>query len=69
MDDVFFQMVIKEEEILGIILDDPNLRVIKCTPQASIKNITGKSVVLDVLCQDENRKYYNIEVRGSKDCY
>ena len=71
MDDVFFQKMMEDkevcEEILRIILDDSKLQVVECVPQASIKNINGKSVVLDVLCRDETGKYYNIEVQKADD--
>ena len=71
MDDVFFQKMMEDkevcEEILRIILDDSKLQVVECVPQASIKNIIGKSVVLDVLCRDETGKYYNIEVQKADD--
>ena len=71
IDDVFFQKMVEDkevcEEILQIILENPKLRVIECMPQVSIKNVTGKSVILDALCQDENGKYYNIEVQKAND--
>ena len=71
MDDVFFQKMMEDkevcEEILRIILEDSGLQVIECIPQASIKNVAGKSVVLDVLCRDKDGKYYNIEVQKADD--
>ena len=43
------------------------MRVIECVPQASIKNLNGKSVVLDVLCRDNDGKYCNVEVQKADD--
>ena len=67
MDDVFFQKMMEDkevcEEILRIILENSKMRVIECVPQASIKNLNGKSVVLDVLCRDNDGKYCNVEVQ------
>ena len=37
------------QEILRIILGDSNLTVEKVVPQSSIKNLLGRSVVLDVV--------------------
>ena len=71
MDDVFFQKMMEDkevcEEILRIILEDSKMRVIECVPQASIKNLNGKSVVLDVLCRDSDGKYCNVEVQKADD--
>ena len=53
-DDSFFEMVAKDkdavEDILRIILHDPELIVTKLIPQNSIKNLYGRSVRLDALC-------------------
>ena len=71
MDDVFFQKMMEDkevcEEILRIILEDSKMRVLECVPQASIKNLNGKSVVLDVLCRDSDGKYCNVEVQKADD--
>ena len=71
MDDVFFQKMMEDkevcEEILRIILENSKMRVIECVPQASIKNLNGKSVVLDVLCRDSDGKYCNVEVQKADD--
>lgn len=71
IDDVFFQKMMEDkevcEEILRIILGDSKMRVIECVPQASIKNLNGKSVVLDVLCRDNDGKYCNVEVQKADD--
>ena len=71
MDDVFFQKMMEDkevcEELLRIILEDSGVQVIECIPQASLKNLIGKSVILDVLCRDRDGSYYNVEVQKSDD--
>ena len=39
----------------------------ECIPQASLKNLIGKSVILDVLCRARDGSYYNVEVQKSDD--
>ena len=71
MDDVFFQKMMEDkevcEELLRIILEDSGVQVIECIPQASLKNLIGKSVILDVLCRARDGSYYNVEVQKSDD--
>ena len=71
MDDVFFQKMMEDkeacEELLRIILEDSGVQVIECIPQASLKNLIGKSVILDVLCLARDGSYYNVEVQKSDD--
>jgi hypothetical protein len=73
MDDVFFQKMVEDsdvlEEILQIILEDKHLKVIKSSvkPQESLKNLQGKSVILDVLCKLSDDRYINTEVQKSDD--
>lgn len=49
--------------MLQVILQKPDLQVIKATSQKSLRNIKGRSVTLDVLCKDSEGNYYNIEVQ------
>ena len=51
------------QEILRIILEEPELEIRECRVQDSLKNLQGRSVVLDVNCQDSKGVYYNIEVQ------
>ena len=37
--------------------------MVRVSPQKSLRNIEGKSVVLDVMCEDSENTYYNIEVQ------
>ena len=67
MDDIFFQKIVADplvcQEILRIILEEPELEIRECRVQDSLKNLQGRSVVLDVNCQDSKGVYYNIEVQ------
>ena len=66
-DDAFFEMVAKDkeavEDILRIILHDPELVVTKLIPQNSVKNLYGKSVRLDALCVTGGGRHINVEVQ------
>jgi len=42
-----------------------DLQVVKSEPQKSLRNVKGRSVVVDVLCKDKNGNYYNIEIQKS----
>ena len=67
IDDTFFEVLVQDEkvceEILRTILNDPGLIVISVTPQKSIKNLFGRSVRLDALCQMGTGEFANIEVQ------
>ena len=69
IDDVFFEKLIEDknvcEEILCVILEDDNLKVLSVTPQKSIKNLNGRSVRLDAYCRLGDGKLCNIEVQRS----
>lgn len=71
IDDVFFEVLIREkcvcEEILRTILEDSKLTVLQVRPQDSIRNLRGRSVRLDALCQLGNGKVCNIEVQKADD--
>lgn len=71
-DDAFFEVVTKDkaavEDILRIILHDPNLVVAQLFPQNSIKNLYGRSVRLDALCVTGDGRTINVEIqKGDND--
>ncbi len=71
-DDTFFEMVAKDkeavEDILRIILHDPELVVAQLITQDSVKNLYGKSVRLDALCVTGDGKTINVEIqKGDND--
>lgn len=67
IDDVLFQKLAEREdvvqEMLRVILEDPGLRVLSVVQQNSIKNLFGRSVLLDALCELSDIGKCNIEVQ------
>lgn len=71
IDDVLFQKLAEDkdfcEELLQIVLENPSLKIVDVIQQKSIKNLQGRSVILDALCTDESDKFFNIEVQKNDD--
>lgn len=67
IDDAFFQKMPESkafcQEILKVFLQDEMLVVTQAKPQHSIKNLQGRSVILDVHCVSGDGKRYNVEVQ------
>lgn len=67
IDDVFFQKMVEDkgvcEEIIQTVLDDKSISVIENNPQEQLKNLQGRSVILDVLCKDKTGRFFNVEVQ------
>ena len=70
MDDDFMRVVLKDirctEYILQTILRKPRLHVKEQVLQEDLKNLQGRSVILDCLCTDENGTIYNIELQNKR---
>ena len=68
MDDIFMRVVLKDvkctEFILQTILEKPELRVKSQSIQSDLKNLEGRSLVLDCLCTDKEGTIYNIELQN-----
>lgn len=68
MDDILFHKLSENryfcEELLRCILEKPNLEIIENLPQRSLKNVKGRSVVLELLCQDVEQNYFNVELQN-----
>ena len=66
MDDIFFQKVAEDkevcEEILQVILQKPGLKVVDAQTQQFLRNIGAHSVILDLVCQDEDGSHINVEM-------
>lgn len=71
IDDVFFQKMAENrevtEEILRIILEKPKLKVIDSQVQRYLRNTGAHSVILDLLCEDEDHSFINCEVQKEDD--
>ena len=70
IDDTLLQKMAEDpefcEEVISTILNQ-KVVVKKVTPQNSVKNLQGRSVVLDALCELENGKECNVEVQKAND--
>lgn len=71
IDDVFFQKIAEDidvcEEILQILLQKPELKVIDAQTQRFLRNVGAHSVILDLICQDESGSRINVEMQKSDD--
>lgn len=71
IDDDFFQFFARDkdavEEMLQILLNDPNLKVETVHPQEALKNLSGRSVILDALVQLSDGRLCNVEVQKRND--
>ena len=70
IDDTLFQKMAEDpefcEEVISTVLEQKVI-VKNVTPQNSVKNLQGRSVVLDALCELENGEECNIEVQKAND--
>lgn len=70
IDDTLFQKMAEDEgfceEMISTILEQ-KIIVKRVTPQDSVKNLQGRSVVLDVLCELESGEECNVEVQKADD--
>ena len=71
IDDDFFKKMAEDiefcQEIIRIILDNPQIKVAELKPQDSIKNLQGRSVILDARCIDENGHHFTVEIQKAND--
>lgn len=70
MDDEFMQKCLEDsiectELIISIILKRDDLGIKSVRTQHKIKNLHGRSVVLDIYAEDDEGKHYNIEIQRS----
>ena len=67
IDDPFFQKIAEDreicEELLQILLGKPDLKIIESQTQRMLRNLHGRSVILDALCKDAAGNLFNIEVQ------
>lgn len=69
--DIFFSAVMKDKEaaeyVLRLCTGIPDLTIVSSDIQKSLRNLFGKSAVLDFIAQDSTGKVYNIEVQNTDD--
>lgn len=67
MDDIFFHKLAESkdfcEELIQVVLENKNFKIAEYAAQESIRNIKGRSVVLDLKCVSEDGKIINVEVQ------
>lgn len=52
------------EYVLRILLNKPDLKVLKCTCQKLMENAMGRAATLDIYAVDSNGRYYDIEIQN-----
>lgn len=66
-DDTFMQVLTEDkgfcEEMLRVVMDNPNLKVVRNLPQKHLHNIDTRSVTVDVLCEDEQGVQFSVEIQ------
>ena len=71
IDDALFQKMAENkdfcQEILQVILGDKGLVVLSANPQFMVKNLQGRSCLLDAKCQLGDGKIVNIEIQKADD--
>ena len=71
IDDLMFRKMAEDvgfcEEILRVILEDNELKVIETIPQWTGTNLQGRSVILDAKCVKSDGRQVNIEVQKEDD--
>ena len=69
MDDVFFEVFAQDklavQEMLRVILNEPNLTIVEVTTQDAIPNLYGRSVRLDAVCRLGDGRIVNVEIQNS----
>lgn len=69
--DIFFSAVMKRKDaaeyVLRLCTGIPDLTIVKSNIQQSLRNLFGKSPVLDFVAQDAKGKVYNVEVQNTED--
>lgn len=70
MDDDFMVVVFDGDVqttgyVVNTVLEKSDIEIIQVTVQSEQKNLSGRSIILDVLAQDSIGKYYNIEIQRS----
>ena len=67
IDDLMFRLMAQSrgfcEEVLRVLLEDPGLTVVECTPQSAVTNPRGRSAVLDALCELSGGGFVDVEVQ------
>ncbi|HBI60583.1 MAG TPA: hypothetical protein DDY31_05140 [Lachnospiraceae bacterium] len=67
IDDIFFFKLAEDkgfcEELLQVVLENKELKIVEHKPQAVLRNIKGRSVTLDLKCVDEKGTVFGVEIQ------
>lgn len=67
IDDTLFQKMAEDkdfcEEMISTIVGQ-EIKIVQVIPQGSIKNLQGRSVIVDALCERSDGTLYNVEVQN-----
>ena len=71
MDDTFFHKLVEDkdfcEELIQTVTGKKSIRLVEATAQKSLRNIKGRSVVLDAYCVDTEKVNYDLEIQKRDD--
>ena len=71
IDDDFLKKMAEDlefcQEVIQIATNNRHYRVVSCHPQETVKNLQGRSVILDILCKDAEDKPILVEVQKKDD--
>lgn len=71
MDDTFFHKLAEDkdfcEELIQTVTGKKSIRLVEATAQKSLRNIKGRSVVLDAYCVDTEKVNYDLEIQKKDD--
>lgn len=71
MDDTFFHKLVEDkdfcEELIQTVTGKKSIRLLEATAQKSLRNIKGRSVVLDAYCVDTENDNYDLEIQKKDD--
>lgn len=67
MDDTFFHKLVENkgfcEELLQVVLANPNFCLAEATARKSLRNVRGRSVVLDTHCMDISDNHFDWQIK------
>lgn len=70
MDDTFFHKLVEDkdfcEELIQTVTGKKSIRLVEATAQKSLRNIKGRSVVLDAYCVDTANDNYDLEIQKKR---
>ncbi len=71
MDDTFFHKLAEDigfcEELIQTVLGKKSIRLVEATAQKSLRNVKGRSVILDAYCIDTEKVNYDVEIQNKDD--